>query len=183
MPGLVDGGRSSRGRFSAEGRTNEVARKGSGAETFCGGVPVVLGGRWPLHRYARGVKQDLGGHAGRYEAANRDEHANLGAKLAKRGPGVASLRGEVGKLNALRGCEVLDGLHERWLPEADQPPGESRCAASPQAADAGSGAAKGAGLGKTVAGQVFRRAGRPARRALLRFRGGQACSGIAAGLT
>ena len=181
MPGLVDGGRSSRGRFSAQGRTNEAARKGSGAETFCGGVPVVLGGRWPLRRYARGVKQDLGGHADRYEAANRDEHANLGAKRAKRGPAVASLRGEVGKLNALRGREVLDGLHERWFPEADQPPDESRRTVSSQSADAGSGATKGTGLRKTVEGQVFRRAGRPARRALLRFRGGPACSGIAAG--
>ena len=134
-----------------------------------------------MRRYARGVKQNLGGHADRYEATNRDEHVKLRAKLAKWGPAFESLRGEVGKLNALRGREVLDGLHERWLPEADQPPGESRCAVSPQAADAGSGAAKGAGLGKAVAGQVIRRAGRPARRALLRFRGGQACSGIAAG--
>lgn len=105
-----------------------------------------------MRRYARGVKQDLGGHADRYEATNRDEHAKLRAKLAKWGPALESLRGEVGKPNELRGREVLDGLQERWFPEADQPPEEIRCAASPQAADAGSGAARDAGLGKAVVG-------------------------------
>ena len=134
-----------------------------------------------MRRYARGVEQDPGGRVDRCEAANREDYTKLEAKLDKQSTALESLRGEVGQRDALRGREVLDGLQERRFPEADQPPDESRRAVSSQVANAGSGAAKDAGLGKTVAGQVIRRAGRPARRALLRFRGGQAYSGIAAG--
>lgn len=73
-------------------------------------------------------------------------------KLDKRGTALESLQGEVGKLNALRGREVLYRLQERWSSKADKPPDESLRSASPQAADGGSGAAKGTGLGKTVVG-------------------------------
>ena len=68
------------------------------------------------------LKDDLGGRMDRYEAANRDEHARLGAKLDKQGNALESLKVEVGKLTALRGRDVLDALKERWFPEPDKPP-------------------------------------------------------------
>ena len=148
---------------------------------MCGGVPVVLGGRWPLRRYARGVKQDLGGHADRYEATNRDEHANLRAKLAKRGTALESLRGEVGKLNELRGARCWMGSKSgRFLKRTSRrkkvgalPPRRRRTQglALPRAPVLGRRS-----RARSSGGQVGPPDGR-----LLRFRGGQAFSGIAAG--
>ena len=116
-------------------------------EPFAAAATLLLGVWGLFHRYTRGVKQDirdvkqdikdvrqdlkddiqgtkqdLGGRMDRYEAANRDEHARLGAKLDKQGNALESLKVEVGKLTALRGRDVLDALKERWFPEPDKPP-------------------------------------------------------------
>ena len=102
-------------------------------EPFAAAVIVFLGIWGLFHRYTRGVKQDLkdvrqdlkedlGGRMDRYEAANRGEHAKLGAKLDKQGHALESLKIEVAKLNALRGRDVLDALKEQLFPEADKPP-------------------------------------------------------------
>lgn len=113
-------------------------------EPFAAAVTVFLG-IWRLfHTYTRGIRQDikdvrqdlkddiqgtrqdlkdnLRGRMDRYEAANRDEHARLGAKLDKQGHALESLKIEVAKVNALRGRDVLDALKERLFPEADKPP-------------------------------------------------------------
>ena len=116
-------------------------------EPFAAAATLLLGIWGLFHRYTRGVrqdirevkqeirdfgqdlktaiqgtKQDLGGRMDRYEAANRDEHAKLGAKLDKQGHALESLKIEVAKLNALRERDVLDALKERLFPEADKPP-------------------------------------------------------------
>lgn len=109
-------------------------------EPFAAAATLLLGVWGLFHRYTRGVKQDikdvrqdlkddiqgtkqdLGGRMDRYEAANRDEHARLGAKLDKQGNALESLKIEVAKVNALRGRDVLDALKERLFPEADKPP-------------------------------------------------------------